>query len=126
MHVKSVVSALALSAAMMLSGGAIAQAQTATMMGDVSISAEDLPKVEERCVQLVTASSTESLTTDTDSGADEGTKDGSNDDEANAGSNDATIENVEEVNEIADATATVDLDTITLEQCAAAGLGGAM
>jgi hypothetical protein len=116
MHVKSVVSAFALSAAMLMSGAAIAQAQTETMMGDMTISAEDLPKVEERCTQLVTASTTESLTEES----------ASTENDANAGAADATVENVEPVNEAADATATIDLDTITLEMCEAAGLGGAM
>lgn len=121
MHVKSVVSALALSTAMLISGAAIAQAQTATMIGEMSISAEDLPAVEERCTQLVTASTTESLTEDADDDAA-----GDNTEDANAGEADATVEKVEDVNQLANNASTIDLDTITLEMCKAANLGGAM
>lgn len=110
MHVKSVVSAVALSAAMLLSGTAFAQ----TMLGGVEVSAEDLPAVTERCEQLVTAEASGSLT-DSDTTADD-----------NAGAADATVDNAPAVNEVEAATATIDLDTVTLEQCTEAGLGGAM
>lgn len=113
MHVKSIVSAAALSAAMLLSGSAFAQ----TMFNGVELSADDLPKVTERCEQLATAESSQSATDTT-------TADSSTDD--TAGGSDATINEAPEVNEVAAATATVDLDTVTLEQCTEAGLGGAM
>lgn len=113
MYVKSVVSAVALSAAMLLSGSAFAQ----TMFNGAELSADDLPKVTERCEQLATAASTQSAT-------DSSTADSSSD--ATAGGSDATINEAPEVNEAAAATAKIDLDTVTLEQCEAAGLGGAM
>lgn len=117
MHVKSIVSAIALSAALALSGPAFAQ----TMFNGAELSADDLPKVTERCEQLVTASTTESLTE-----TEESTAGGNEAASENAGSADATIENAPAVNDAAAATAGVDLDTITLEMCKEAGLGGAM
>ena len=117
MHVKSIVSAIALSAALALSGPAFAQ----TMFNGVELSAEDLPAVTERCEQLVTAASTES---ETETTSDEPAAADST--ETTAATTEATTD-VPAVNEVEAATTTsIDLDTITLEQCTAAGLGGAM
>ena len=110
MHVKSIVSAIALSAALALSGPAFAQ----TMFNGVELSADDLPAVTERCEQLATASETESLTEADESAAD-----------STAGGTDATIADAPGVNEAENATTTIDLDTITLEQCTEAGLPAA-
>jgi hypothetical protein len=107
MHVKSVVSALALSAALAISGPAFAQ----TMFNGAELSADDLPAVTERCEQLANVESTESLTESSDSAED-----------STAGGADATIVDAPAVNEVQAATTTIDLDTITLEQCTEAGL----
>lgn len=115
MHVKSIVSAIALSAALTLTGPAFAQ----TMFNGAELSAEDLPLVEQRCLDLVTAASTETISTDTDKA------DGEEAPDANAGSADAAVTDAPAVNEAGNATSTIDLDTVTLEQCQAAGLGGA-
>ena len=117
MHVKSIVSALALSAALALSGPAFAQ----TMFNGVELSAEDLPAVTERCEQLVTAAGTAGTaeTTTEDAAAADST-------ETTAATAEATTD-VPAVNEVeAATTASIDLDTITLEQCTEAKLGGAM
>ena len=114
MHVKSIVSAIALSAALALSGPAFAQ----TMFNGAELSAEDLPAVTERCEQLVTAAGTESLTeTETDDAA------AADSTETTAGSAEATTD-VPAVNEAeAATTSSIDLDTITLEMCTEAKLG---
>ncbi|UJW86863.1 hypothetical protein [Devosia sp. SL43] len=107
MHVKSIVSAIALSAALALSGPAFAQ----TMFNGAELSEADLPAVTERCEQLVTAAETESLTESSDSSED-----------STAGGADATIVDAPAVNEVEEATTTIDLDTVTLEQCTEAGI----
>lgn len=112
MHARSIVSALTLSAALALSGPAFAQ----TMFNGVELSDGDLAAVTERCEQLVTASGA-SLTEGTEVAPADGMAA-----DANAGTADATLESVEPVNEMANATSTIDLDTVTLEQCTAAGL----
>lgn len=111
MHIKSLVSVAALTAALAFSGPAFAQ----TMFAGVALSAEDLPAVTQRCEQLATASDTESLTESSDSAED-----------STAGGADATITDAPEVNEIENALTTIDLDTVTLEQCTEAGLGTKM
>lgn len=114
MHVKSVVSALALSAAFALSGPAFAQ----TVFNGAELSADDLPAVTERCQQLLDAS--EGKTTgDASTGAqasDSETPD-------TTGDNATTPTDTPVANEVeAATTATIDLDTITLEMCTEAGL----
>ena len=108
MHVKSVVTAVALSATMLLSGSAFAQ----TMFNGGEVSDADLPALQERCLDLSTAATTESATDNTSQSGD------------TAG--DAAAAQVPQVNELQDATATLDLDTVTLEQCTEAGINGAM
>lgn len=108
MHVKSVVSAIALSATMLLSGSAFAQ----TMFNGAEVSATDLPALQERCLDLSTAASTESI-----AGQPSVTSD-------TAG--DAAAASVPQVNEAQNATTTIDLDTVTLEQCEAADIKGSM
>ncbi len=105
MTIKSALSVVALTVA--LTGASFAQGMT---LNGVAVSEADAPAVQERCDQLANAESTESLT-DTSS---------SNDD-TSAGSNDAAITNAPAVNEVQNATTTVDLDTVTLESCAAGG-----
>ena len=111
MHIKSLVSVVALSAAFALSGPAFAQ----TTFAGVALAEGDVAAVTERCEQLATASTTESLTESSDSSED-----------STAGGADATITDAPEVNEMENALTKIDLDTVTLEQCKEAGLGGAM
>jgi len=108
MHIKSVVSAAALSAALLFSGSAFAQ----TMFNGGEVSAEDLPALQQRCEMLGTAASTESIAGQPSSTGD------------TAG--DAAAADVPAVNEVQQATTKLDLDTVTLEQCEAAGIKGTM
>jgi len=116
MQFKSLVSAVALSAAFALAGPAFAQ----TTFNGAVLSETDLPAVTERCEQLVNADATESLSTEssTDTAATD------NNEVSDAGDASATSDSVPDVNEVENAVTTIDLDTITLEQCTAAGLGG--
>ncbi|HTM79210.1 MAG TPA: hypothetical protein VL133_16470 [Devosia sp.] len=106
MTFKAFASALAISSAMLLGGQAYAQ----TTVGGMSVSDVDLPKVQERCDQLAQADDpTEAPTVAADTPDATGA----------AGSADT----VEPVNEMANATTqTINLETITLEACKAAGL----
>ena len=110
MNIKTIASALAISSAMLLSGSAYAQ----TVIGGATVSAEDLPKVQERCDQLALDASTASAT-ETDADADAAT-------EADTTATEATTD----VNAPADATTAVDLEALTLEACTEAGLTKAM
>ena len=112
MNIKSLISVVALTSAFAFAGPAFAQ----TTFNGAELSEGDLAAVTERCEQLVTASNTSATDAST---ADSGTDD-------TAGGSDANIDEAPEVNELEAATSTVDLDTVTLEQCTAAGLGGAM
>lgn len=105
MTIKSALSVVALTVA--LTGGAFAQGMT---MNGVAVSEGDMAAVQERCDQLANASTTESLTESSDSTED-----------TSAGGADATITDAPAVNEMADATTTVDLDTVTLEACTTGG-----
>jgi hypothetical protein len=104
---RSMISSLALTAAMLVSTGAWAQ----TMIGQQSVSAEDLPKVQAQCNTLagVDKNSMASETEQTD-GA-----------EAD-GAGDSTTGETEVPNGTDQATSTVDLSLITIEECKAAGL----
>ena len=104
---RSMISSLALTAAMLLSTGAWAQ----TMVGQQSVSADDLPKVQAQCNTLagVDKNSMASQTEQTD-GA-----------EAD-GAGDSTTGETEVPNGTDQATAAVDLSLITIEDCRAAGL----
>ena len=110
MSIKTIASAIAISSAMLLSGSAYAQ----TVIGGATVSAEDLPKVQERCDQLALDASTASAT-ETDADADAAT-------EADTTATEATTD----VNAPADATTAVDLEALTLEACTEAGLTKAM
>ena len=114
MNIKTIASAIAISSAMLLSGSAYAQ----TVIGGATVTAEDLPKVQERCDQLALDASTASAT-ETDADADAAT-----DGAATAG--EATTAATTDVNAPADATTAVDLEALTLEACTEAGLTKAM
>ena len=105
MTIKSALSVVALTVA--LTGASFAQGMT---LNGVAVSEADAPAVQERCDQLANAESTQSLTDTSSSNAD-----------SSAGTNDATLTNAPAVNEVQNATTSVDLDTVTLEACAAGG-----
>lgn len=104
MNIKSLVSAIALTSALALSGPVFAQ----TMINGAAVSEADLPAVQQRCDDLKTADATESLTDTTKKTVD------------SAGA--AATPNAPAVNETANATTKVDLDLLTLDACVTAGL----
>lgn len=99
MTVKSALSVVALT--MALSGAAFAQGMT---INGAAVSEADMPAVQERCDQLSTAESTQSLTESTTT-------------EDSTAANDAVVTNAPATNEAQDATATIDLDSISLQAC---------
>lgn len=109
MTIKSALSIIALSTSLAFSGSVMAQ----TMINGVDVSDTDLPAVQERCDQLSVASNETLSNTASDS-------DASSSD--SAGQADATLNEAPAVNEAANLTSTIDLDTITLEACVDAGL----
>lgn len=108
MMIRSLVSAAALTVAM-LASGAMAQ----TSINGVEISADDLPKVQAQCDSLA---------------AEAAKADGASNPDENKGaapSTDATAETSNEPDtpaETAQATTKIDLATLTLEACKTAGL----
>jgi len=127
MNIKTLATALVLSTSMFAGSSAFA----ATMVGSMSVTDEDLPAVQQRCDQLALANTNESLTesssaTKNDTGsavADSGTSEN----DSSAGAADATTSSTEQVNEAANSvTKSIDLDTITIEQCRTAGLSPAV
>ncbi|GHA16062.1 hypothetical protein GCM10007989_08830 [Devosia pacifica] len=112
MHIKTLVSTFAIGAALAFAGPAAAQ----TMINGTEISEDDMAAVEARCDELFVASATDSIANDNDDGIEE--------DNDSAGSIDATIEDAPDVNDLENATTTIDLDTIDLQACMDAGLVG--
>lgn len=109
MRKKSLLSAVALVSAMTFSGSAFAQ----TMFNGVELTGPELDAVQQRCLQLETAASTESLTEDSSSdGAGVATE-----------SPPGEVEAPPMANEVENAGINIDLNAITLEQCEAAGIG---
>ena len=108
---RSMISALALAGAMMISGAAIAQ----TVVGGVTVSAEDLPKVQAACDTLAAKEMADSGVTNTDTAtsADAGTGTDTSAD-ATSGDTDAGID--------ATTTTSIDLALLTYEACKEAGL----
>lgn len=103
MTIKSALSVAALTLA--LSGAAFAQGMT---INGVAVSETDAPAVQERCDDLSTAASTESLS----SGSETDTTD-----DPSADTADASTDSTPAVNETQNATTTIDLDTIDLQAC---------
>ena len=102
MQVKSIISVLAISMTMAVAGPAFAQ----TSINGTEISADDLPKVQERCNEITTASGAETIeNTDDTSTAASPTSDPTKDDSATAA-------------DAANATTTFDLDTLDAAACA--------
>lgn len=110
MTFKTVTCAIVMGSALMFGGAAYAD----TMVGSSTVTDADLPAVQARCDQLSTADDA-SLSQDTDA---------KSADDSTAGANDATLNGApEQVDEATSATTTsIDIDTVTLEQCKAAGL----
>lgn len=105
---RSMISSLALTAAMLLSTGAWAQ----TMVGQQSVSADDLPKVQAQCNTLAGVDN-QSLASDSNGdGAEDTPADGAGD----LGTDSETPNGTDQ------ATSTIDLSLITIEDCKAAGL----
>jgi len=102
---------------MTFSGSASAQ----TMFNGVELTPSEFDAVQQRCLQLETAATTESLTED--SASDNG--DGATEATPGAGADSTPqIENPPAANEVENAgIPNVDLESITLEQCEAAGIG---
>ena len=109
MTFKTVTCAIVMGSALLFGGAAYAD----TMVGSSMVTDADLPAVQARCDQLMTSADA-SLTQDTDD------KSG----DSSAGGNDATLNaGAAAVDEAQAATTTsIDLDTVTLEQCKTAGL----
>ena len=105
MTIKSALSIIALTTSLAFSGSAMAQ----TSINGVAVSDADLPAVQERCDQLQGAASETLSNTSSDSAE-------------SAGEADATLDDAPGVNEMANMTSNIDLDTITLEACVDAGL----
>tara|TARA_R110002020_G_scaffold2200_17_gene10242 strand:+ start:269 stop:613 length:345 start_codon:yes stop_codon:yes gene_type:complete len=102
MNIKSLVSVTALTAAMAFSVPAFAQ----TMIGDMSVSEDDMAQVSAYCEELYAASTTEA---------------GGDDEEAQSeGAN--VSESEPAPSGTSQAVTTIDLSTITLEQCNEAGI----
>jgi hypothetical protein len=102
----SVISSLALATAMFVAPGVYAQD---TMIGSQTVSADDLPKVQAQCDALNSSQGgsqgSDTSTTETPDGA-----------------SDTTDTATEVPNGTDQATSTIDLSLITLEECKAAGL----
>jgi archaellum component FlaF (FlaF/FlaG flagellin family) len=107
MTFKTVTCAIVMSSAFLFGGAAYAD----TMVGSASVTDADLPAVQARCDELASAEATTSLSGSAeDSTADDSTAD-------------ATLDGAEQVDGAAAATtASIDLGTVTLDQCKAAGL----
>ncbi|HEV2517202.1 MAG TPA: hypothetical protein VGV07_18255 [Devosia sp.] len=107
MMIRSLVSAAALSLAM-LASGALAQ----TSINGTEISAEDLPKVQAQCDSLAAEAAMADGASNTD-------------DDGAAPSTDGTAETSDEPDtpaETAEGTTKIDLATLTLDACKTAGL----
>ena len=103
---RTLIASLAIAAALALSPVAAAHMATAPMIGGVAISASDLPKVQAQCNALAAIAANETITSD-----------------ASKERNEAeTGHQATEPSAMDQATTTIDLGTITLEKCKAAGL----
>ncbi|KRA99101.1 hypothetical protein ASD83_00740 [Devosia sp. Root685] len=107
MTIKSVLSVAAITVA--LSGAAFAQGMT---INGAAVSETDMPAVQERCDMLATADSTQALSTGSETDTN---------DNASADDDSATTEKTPGVNESANATSTIDLETIDLQACVDGG-----
>lgn len=104
---RSFISALALTGVMMFSGAAFAQ----TDVGGVTVSAEDLPKVQAACDTLAAKEQADSGATNADTSTDANAEAST---DASSGETDAGID--------AATTKSIDLALLNYESCKAAGL----
>ncbi|HEV7276738.1 MAG TPA: hypothetical protein VGN80_10655 [Devosiaceae bacterium] len=119
MHIKNIVSPIALAVALSFAGGASAQ----TMVGGVDVPNEDLPEVQNLCNSLA-AGANDSLAETNDSIA-SGNDDDDDDDGADAEVGQADPDPAADdgaASDLDNAVTTIDLDTITLADCTEAGL----
>lgn len=118
---RNVFAAVLLASGLALSGASFAQTSTeATMVAGVEVSAADLPKVQAQCDALVAMAATENAqsVTNTDTSTDKPA-----DDTATNGTADPASTKADGADGIAAATTmSIDLDTLTLDQCKEAGL----
>ena len=103
MTIKSVLSIAAITVA--LTGASFAQGMT---INGAAVSETDMPAVQERCNMLSTAESTQALSTGTETDTN---------DNATRDDDSATTTDTPAVNEVENATTTIDLDTIDLQAC---------
>ena len=115
MRVKSALTSIALVAGLSFSGPAFA-----AMINGVEIPEGEMAAVQQRCDQLATAEATEPLATDAQANTEADAQSSDSEDDSSAES--ALVEDVPNVNEVADATTKIDLETITLQACTDAGL----
>ena len=106
MHVKSIISAVALSAALAVSGPVFAQ----TMVGGMSISETDMARVQALCTDLQNAASNTTAGTNEESGT--ASTDGG-----------STSETTATPNGVDQTLSDVDLAKITLQDCTDAQIG---
>lgn len=110
----SVISSFALAAAMLMSTGVSAQDATAaapTMIGQQALSAEDLPKAQAQCNTLASVNM-ESMASESTANEGADTADGASD----LGTDSEVPNGTDQ------ATSTIDLSLITIEDCKTAGL----
>lgn len=120
---RSVISSLALTAAMLVSTGAWAQ----TMVGQQTVSAEDLPAVQSQCNTLA-AEAKESLASESSAESDNASEDSNNNN--GDGTNSTAGESEDDgAGDLGTETETpnnpspgIDLSLITIQDCQAAGL----
>lgn len=123
---RTLIATLAFGSVMSLSSFAMAQ----TMIGSAEVSAEDLPRVQAQCDALVTRAATEdaqSVTNESTSTESPSSETPSTDEAAPVGGTSDTADPASTTADGADGTAaalttSIDLDTLTLEQCKEAGL----
>lgn len=120
MNIKTLMSGIALTAAMTLSGSAFAQ----TVIGTASVSAADLPAVQARCTELKASADTPTSLTSTSSenGGSSSTASNTSSEDGTAGDNSSNSTAAPAVDEATAVTTTFDLTTLTVENCTAAGL----
>ena len=105
---RSLMTGVAFAAMLGFSGAVSAQ----TMINGMEVSADELPRVQAQCQALTEQQQTESLVSDTEDFEEEEGQDTADDASTDNDSADGTNQ----------ALTTIDLDTLTLEQCQEAGL----
>ena len=119
---RTLIAALAFSSVMSLSGFAMAQ----TMVGGKDVSAEDLPRVQAQCDALATQAATadsQSVTNQSTESDSQSTPDATKPADGTSNTSDPASTKADGADGTAAAlTTSIDLDTLTLDQCKEAGL----